>query len=533
MPSLCSACGTRVTPTCDDFERSFAPTDPQTLARFERLLTTNEPPRTTDLAFLRPVVQKTSARLANLDEDISRLQGRLQQLEDERASLAQYHTRITGVLSPVRRMPPEILGEIFSWTLPTIREVLGIENCPWVLTHVCCGWRAVALSIPSLWSLITIDFSAEQQYPVEIIRTHLERARSLKIHFFGSEEHDSDAQISLFVLLGEHSVRWEELSAQLTADLLPCAVNLDLPSLRRAWVQWHSSHSQPPDLESIDFFRTANSLVDIGVFSNFRFIPTHLPASHQLTRYDFDAPWETHCELLKLLPSLQEAHILRSFDVDEGWPEPREPISLLHLRRLYVNDPVCLDYLRAPVLEGIAMETIDTDPTEASEFLERFLDRSASSPHYLCIQGLLDVQSMAVILQKHPSFTEIAVTDEVESDEDASRKILSNFLTLFSISDSTPSTMVFPHITRISYGCDSAESTVYPLFLDMLDSRRNLGNRTFNAAEVVFLNSCPTTDPQSMARIELLRGDGFEISLLSGDAASDRNDEWLFRTTWA
>jgi hypothetical protein len=88
--------------------------------------------------------------------------------------------------------------------------------------------------------------------------------------------------------------------------------------------------------------KARTTLVDIGVFSNFRFVPTHLPVSDQLIRYDFDAPWEAHCELLKSLPNLQEAHILRIFDEDEDWPEPREPIPLVHLRRLYVNDPVCL-----------------------------------------------------------------------------------------------------------------------------------------------------------------------------------------------
>lgn len=125
------------------------------------------------------------------------------------------------------------------------------------------------------------------------------------------------------------------------------------------------------------------------------------------------------------------------------------------------------------------------------------------------------------------------MTYEVENDGETPGKILSSLLTLFTISDATPSAKMFPHITNISYGCVSAESTVYPLFLDMLDSRRNLGTHSFNAAEIVFLTSRPHIDAQSISRIEMLRDDGFEISLLSDDAASDRNDEWFFRTSWA
>ncbi|KAF7342616.1 F-box domain-containing protein [Mycena sanguinolenta] len=487
MPALCSACSAQIISTTDNFELSLAPTDPQTLARFEQLSTTNEPPQASELAFIRPIIDKASARLASLDEEISRLQSRLQKLEDARAALSEYHAKTTVILSPMRRIPPEIIGEIFSCTLPTIRDALSVENCPWVLTHVCGGWRDVALSIPSLWSLIKIDFSLGQRYPPEMIRTQIQRAGSLKIHFFG------------------------------------------------AWVQWGNAESQPPELEFIDFLQMADSLVDIGVSSIFRFIPTRLPASHQLIRYDFDAPWETHYELLKSLPNLQEVHLIRSFDFDghETWPESREPISLIHLRRLYVNELGCLDSIRAPILEGIAIAASNEIPAETRLCLERFLGRSGSSPRQLHIQGLLDAQTMAAILQKHPSFTEIAVTADTERDKPTERKILSEFLTLFTLSHSTPFAMTFPLITRISYACGYAESTLYPSFLDMLDSRRNLGHGSFNAAEIVFLNSCPATDPQSMERIAMLRDDGFQFSLLAGYAARDRNDGWLFRTTWA
>ncbi|KAJ7483482.1 hypothetical protein FB451DRAFT_991164, partial [Mycena latifolia] len=65
-------------------------------------------------------------------------------------------------LSPLRRMPPELLGEIFSWTLPSVQEALGRrrfqdKHSPWVFTQVCHRWRAVALSTPSLWSQIVIN----------------------------------------------------------------------------------------------------------------------------------------------------------------------------------------------------------------------------------------------------------------------------------------------------------------------------------------------------------------------------------------
>ncbi|KAJ7113985.1 hypothetical protein C8R44DRAFT_560379, partial [Mycena epipterygia] len=77
-------------------------------------------------------------------------------LEEEHASLASYYTQNKGILSPLRRMPPEVLAEIFSWTLPWVHDAMGrwrfdAKSCPWVLTHICGRWRQVAISTPSLW----------------------------------------------------------------------------------------------------------------------------------------------------------------------------------------------------------------------------------------------------------------------------------------------------------------------------------------------------------------------------------------------
>ncbi|KAF7336510.1 F-box domain-containing protein [Mycena sanguinolenta] len=443
MPSPCSQCGAFVLPADD----VLLDRTPHTLARLAQLSASDEPPGTLSCPSCDPSSKKTSKRLTLLDEEIPRLKDRLQELETERTALSESHAQNIRILSPLRRIPAEILGEIFSWSLPSHWDVLDVRNCPWVLTHVCRRWRAVALSMTSLWSLISVDFETKPQYPRAMISTQIERARSLKIHFFGYEDCDASSQIALFELLAIHSHRWEELSIQLTSHLGPCVMkDRDLTALRRTWVQWHNAESQTPEFNSVDFLRTATSLVEIGVCCDFRFLPTRLPTHHQLTRYDFDAPWRTHVELLKSLPNIQAARISRHFDNFNDWPEPGDPIDLPHLRRLYVTDHPCLDYLRTPRLEELAIALNATDN-----------------------KGHLDAQSTAAILQKNPSFTEFGVTDEDEN-EDAQRRILSTFLTLFTISNSTPSAML-PHIMKISFASESGDSTLYPLFLDMLESR--------------------------------------------------------------
>ncbi|KAJ7467779.1 hypothetical protein B0H11DRAFT_1664285, partial [Mycena galericulata] len=126
-----------------------------------RFLNSNEPPEVSFVPFIHSVVSRTGARLASLDDEISSLRAQLELLEKERASLFSYHMQNKGIVSPLRRMPPEVLGEIFSWTLPSPVETWScsrFDESPWVLTHICSRWRAISIALPSLWSQVIIHY---------------------------------------------------------------------------------------------------------------------------------------------------------------------------------------------------------------------------------------------------------------------------------------------------------------------------------------------------------------------------------------
>ncbi|KAJ7207706.1 hypothetical protein B0H12DRAFT_961231, partial [Mycena haematopus] len=115
-------------------------------------LSTNEPPEDSDLALIRPAAEKTEARLACLEAEISRLKEQLNHLEAEHALLSKYQSQHRTIFSPARRLPAEIFAEIFVSTLPRISDApLDISNSPWALTHVSSRWRAVAVSESRLW----------------------------------------------------------------------------------------------------------------------------------------------------------------------------------------------------------------------------------------------------------------------------------------------------------------------------------------------------------------------------------------------
>ncbi|KAJ7623814.1 hypothetical protein FB45DRAFT_870256 [Roridomyces roridus] len=111
MTSICSECGATQISKGEPGDTIIATL--QTLARYQRLATSNDPPGTAEHVFLRAVASKTALRLTCLDEEILRLKDRLGQLEAERAQLAEYHSQNMAILFPLRRMPSEVLAEYF------------------------------------------------------------------------------------------------------------------------------------------------------------------------------------------------------------------------------------------------------------------------------------------------------------------------------------------------------------------------------------------------------------------------------------
>ncbi|KAF7356326.1 F-box domain-containing protein [Mycena venus] len=356
--SRCSQCGALSTGphSGQALDQSISPG-----TRHYTLFNSNEPPDGSELPFIHSVVSKTDGPLALLDDEISNLREKLQELEAARASLLSYRTRNSAILSPLRRMPPEVLREIFSWTLPSPMGTpssgrFDMAQSPWVLARISSRWAAIALSTPSLWSRIVIDYpnaKVSSHYSLALVEAQLRRSQKLKIHFYGNRRADSPPQIQMFQLLSQHSARWEELSIGLTPETWPLlnALRDRLPSLARLWIQWGCPEDQI-GVQSIDCFDTASSLVDVGIFNEHRFVSTLLPAN-QLTRYELDCPWEQHKAILKQSQNLLEARIEVGFD--EGpWSDADETIGLLQLRRLYVSAPWVLQYLWAPALEGLA-----------------------------------------------------------------------------------------------------------------------------------------------------------------------------------
>jgi hypothetical protein len=70
------------------------------------------------------------------------------QLQRERAALEEKISRTLAYMSPIRRLPAELLRHIFMMNFDEY------PCCAWILSSVCSQWRRLTLSMPKLWSKV-------------------------------------------------------------------------------------------------------------------------------------------------------------------------------------------------------------------------------------------------------------------------------------------------------------------------------------------------------------------------------------------
>ncbi|KAK7007404.1 hypothetical protein R3P38DRAFT_3212460 [Favolaschia claudopus] len=288
--------------------------------RRHHLLHSNEVPLETELAELRAVISKMDVALDRLDDEIDRVYDHLFELQHRRDELLDRRNKTEESVPLFEGFPPSCLAKSFCGRCPCLKTVRrGLAS---------------SCSLPTLAvTLIPITYHANMNpgvmYPLPMVETQVELAKA-------------EPQIQVLEYLMEYMSRWEELSIGLTSFLYPILERMGdrLPLLRRFWVEWMSLESQQ-SAGPITAFQRAPSL---------------------LTRYQLDAPWDTHRDILALAPNLVEAYIAVDYDEDDHWPDPRAWTATFCSYQI-------LQYVTFPVLEEIAVE-IDPDEVDAiSEYL--------------------------------------------------------------------------------------------------------------------------------------------------------------------
>ncbi|KAJ7160087.1 hypothetical protein C8R46DRAFT_1285428 [Mycena filopes] len=114
-------------------------------------------PSDEEVAEITTLLVEPTLRLRRLDDEIADLQKAIDKLAEERDNLNAFVDAHKALLSPARRLPLDIIQEIFVACIPTHRNcVMSASEAPVLLGRICSSWRALSLSTPRLWAKLHI-----------------------------------------------------------------------------------------------------------------------------------------------------------------------------------------------------------------------------------------------------------------------------------------------------------------------------------------------------------------------------------------
>ncbi|KAK7060872.1 hypothetical protein VNI00_000605 [Paramarasmius palmivorus] len=173
-------------------------------------LRSNTVPSEAEELKLREILESEARDLERLEENIRRVRLILEDLEQRRDALRQTVQRRKSWISPIRKLPVEIIGEIFSHVCPganpdeyalVVNTIIDAEKrmeCPFdcsalecqdenvvlqttiattcSLSHVCHWWRHVIGLSPHLWSSLRLNLSKMENGPANLVELYLSRS---------------------------------------------------------------------------------------------------------------------------------------------------------------------------------------------------------------------------------------------------------------------------------------------------------------------------------------------------------------------
>ncbi|PFH49360.1 hypothetical protein AMATHDRAFT_119061, partial [Amanita thiersii Skay4041] len=89
----------------------------------------------------------------SLEHDALRLPDQYYKLSWAKSQYARHRDRYISALAPIKKLPYEMLSEIFLHCVANVPATFPLQRTDMrlILCHVCAVWRHVALNEPRLW----------------------------------------------------------------------------------------------------------------------------------------------------------------------------------------------------------------------------------------------------------------------------------------------------------------------------------------------------------------------------------------------
>ncbi|KAF8149411.1 hypothetical protein B0H34DRAFT_802410 [Crassisporium funariophilum] len=184
------------------------------------ILLSNKPPSNSEAILIRQVISEAYLVLCRLQVSLQEEPSRgLDTVKKHKLGRARRFIRDhKAVLSPIRRIPPELIEYIFilaynRWNYPRR------AHPPWALSQVSHSWRSIALSVSALWSSIPMIFLKKRVSPSYLkgFKDLLARSRDAPINFYIYAPGKAYPSHPIIDALVCHSERWKSVAIDSTS----------------------------------------------------------------------------------------------------------------------------------------------------------------------------------------------------------------------------------------------------------------------------------------------------------------------------
>lgn len=413
---------------CD--EQLFTTQLPHSLI-LEKLRWESGPTSIPDHGEIIPIIENARRELAECEAQIKALESR-------RDSLRIYTNQLQALFSPVRKIPGEILQHIFddccdvAVVQPPTAHMLTGNRPAMALSGVCSRWRRNALSLPAIWSRISVVCVHQNPKLIDIFLDRaLQHPLTVSIELKGPYRRYQDVLTRLF----NSTNRWYSFTfksrsfglGDLFSACNPSLVQYDFPLLEFL----HILDANSP--QHLDFFfhkaRKLKKLMIPLIHAN-ESLSEHTLFG-QLTCLEFCRPFNSYIQTLvdsgHRLVSLKTEESVHIVDNDRAVPMSPTPCSTIHtltIRHHAVQRTGCsiFPYLTLPVLktihlEGDRFQVRRYDWTNFDPFVA-FLSRSSCPLTTLSIEclALADLKLVDLLTQL-PTLQHLSIDDSYVEPE--------------------------------------------------------------------------------------------------------------------
>ena len=370
------------------------------------------------------------------------------------------------LLSPIRRVPVEILQSIFLACLPEGFVEADPYAAPLLLCQICKYWRDVALALPLLWGSFKVRRSSigtcGPAFPLAELWLERSKPMPLSICLPVDTERGCDPTLDdvrpLIRLFLQHLSRWKSVHMCLRDLIYHGHLLKDKVSTGLSMVLDNLELCFPPD--SVD----DPQMWDLGFGDLGNTVPMIWTSSSRLHTLTLNATAAQNVlQILKTCPNIRdcEFHIVDN----QASVIPDEKLTLPHLHTLNIRARISiLNIISAITTPSLRILTIKGEKRWSQASFQDFIDRSscsieefsmvniAISPEHL-LRTLEYIGTAVKVLRIH-----LYPGSAIKPISDAILRGIASYL-------------LVPNLEELDMGCDGMEPENRRLFVDMVTAR--------------------------------------------------------------